>query len=357
MFREIKELGHTGSLNLLYRYITQGRAEGDRPVITPRRPARLLLTHPDRLRDSDTQLPQEPTAACPEPAELARPVRGFAELLTPAEGNQAKLTAWITAWITATRAADLPHLHGFANGLELERAAVNAAALAEYTTSDLQTKPMGRDLSEAVGKVHDILDVLGNVLLEGYPWREAKQARTPTAYRDAVRGTADYIWNPRHPLNQVDDSVPEREPTLKERFVREVGRLARFYARCSTSGDLNNVRDDIAFFRDVRVVVVKLDAARRQAEGRPLPAEVELYLKQLTAGAIEAGDVTDLFKEAGLDQPNLSHLDEAYIKKMQAAKHPAMPSKRCAGWSSKRCARSPSTTSCVSTASPTGCWS
>lgn len=29
--REIKDLGYTGSLSLLYRYITQGVAEGDRP--------------------------------------------------------------------------------------------------------------------------------------------------------------------------------------------------------------------------------------------------------------------------------------------------------------------------------------
>ncbi|GGT16644.1 ISL3 family transposase [Nonomuraea spiralis] len=123
LFREIKELGYTGSLNPLYRYITQGRAEGERPVITPRRLARLLLTHPDRLRDSDTQLVQELTAACPELAELARHVRSFAELLTPAAGNDAELTAWTTT----LRAADLPHLHGFANGIELDRDAVNAA--------------------------------------------------------------------------------------------------------------------------------------------------------------------------------------------------------------------------------------
>ncbi len=43
LFREIKEFGYTGSLNLLYRYITQGRAEGERPVTTPRHLARLLL--------------------------------------------------------------------------------------------------------------------------------------------------------------------------------------------------------------------------------------------------------------------------------------------------------------------------
>jgi transposase len=122
LFREIKELGYTGSLNLLYRYITQGRAEGDRPVITPRRLARLLLTHPDNLRDKDTALLRELTAACPETTELARLVKEFAELLTPAAGNDNKLGEWITA----VRACGLPHLHAFANGLELDRAAVNA---------------------------------------------------------------------------------------------------------------------------------------------------------------------------------------------------------------------------------------
>ncbi|MCT9934817.1 ISL3 family transposase [Planotetraspora sp. A-T 1434] len=122
LFGEIKELGYTGSLNLLYRYITQGRAEGDRPVVTPRRLARLLLTRPDRLREADSTLLQELAATCPELAQLARLVRAFAELLTPAAGNDAKLATWLTD----ARAANLPHLHSFANGLELDREAVNA---------------------------------------------------------------------------------------------------------------------------------------------------------------------------------------------------------------------------------------
>ncbi|MBA9002818.1 type I restriction endonuclease subunit R [Thermomonospora cellulosilytica] len=199
-------------------------------------------------------------------------------------------------------------------------------ALAEYTTTDQQTKPMGREVEEAIDKVRDIIEVLGDVLLEGYPWREKLRVKSPTAYRDTVHGAATYVWDSRHPLNQVEENreTREREPTLKERFLREAGRLARFYAVCSTSGKLNDLRDDIAFFRDVRVVVVKLEANRRRAEGRPIPADVELYLKQLTAGAIEAGDVTDLFSEAGLERPDLSHLDDAYIKKFQASKHPAL---------------------------------
>jgi hypothetical protein len=43
LLREIRELGYQGSSNLLARYINQGRAEGDRPHLSPRRAARILL--------------------------------------------------------------------------------------------------------------------------------------------------------------------------------------------------------------------------------------------------------------------------------------------------------------------------
>jgi transposase len=122
LLREIKELGYTGSANLLVRYLTQGRAEGDKPVTTPRRFARLLLSRPENLRDKDTALLRELTAACPEMTELARLVSEFAQLLTPAEGNDAKLTDWIMS----ARSVGLPHLHSFTNGLQLDRAAVDA---------------------------------------------------------------------------------------------------------------------------------------------------------------------------------------------------------------------------------------
>ena len=44
LLREIRELGYQGSSNLLVRYINQGRAEGDRPHLSPRQAARILLT-------------------------------------------------------------------------------------------------------------------------------------------------------------------------------------------------------------------------------------------------------------------------------------------------------------------------
>jgi hypothetical protein len=82
-------------MNLLYRYITQGRVEGDRPPMSPRRLAGLLLTHPDHLTDKQRQLRNELSAACPQMIDLAGLVGSFADLLHPREGNDKRLDEWI----------------------------------------------------------------------------------------------------------------------------------------------------------------------------------------------------------------------------------------------------------------------
>lgn len=128
LFREIKALGYPGSMNLLVRYVTQGRVEGDRPPISPRRLTSLVLTHPDHLSDTQRERHHELTTACPEMIDLTEFVGSFAALLRPRKDNSARLDAWITA----VRAADLPHLHTFARGLELDRDAVHAAVTMAY---------------------------------------------------------------------------------------------------------------------------------------------------------------------------------------------------------------------------------
>jgi hypothetical protein len=52
LLSEIREQGYSGSMNLLYRCISQGWVESDRPHLSPRRVARLLLTRPTALSHS-----------------------------------------------------------------------------------------------------------------------------------------------------------------------------------------------------------------------------------------------------------------------------------------------------------------
>ena len=66
LLREIRELGYPGSRTLLVQYIAQGLAEADRPHLSPRRAARLLLTRPDVLTPGQQKVLTVLTATCPE---------------------------------------------------------------------------------------------------------------------------------------------------------------------------------------------------------------------------------------------------------------------------------------------------
>ena len=123
LLREIRELGYQGSSNLLVRYVNQGRLDGDRPHLSPRQAARILLTRPDRLTAGKNETLAGIEAACPEMTAVAGLVRSFAALLAPDPGNDGKLRQWITD----ARAAGLPHVHSFTRGLDLDIQAATAA--------------------------------------------------------------------------------------------------------------------------------------------------------------------------------------------------------------------------------------
>ena len=122
LLREIRERGYQGSSNLLVRYINQGRLEG-RPHLAPRQAARILLTRPDRLTAGQQETLAGLEGACPEMTALTGLIRSFAALLAPDPGNDARLRQ---RTIDA-RAADLPHLHSFTRGLDLDIQATTAA--------------------------------------------------------------------------------------------------------------------------------------------------------------------------------------------------------------------------------------
>ncbi len=120
---EIRELGYPGSMNLLRRYLNQGRADQDHAHLSPRRATRLLLTRPSNLTDQQRERLEQLVAAWPEMTVLGHQVAAFARLLAPCASNAAKLDEWVCG----VHAADLPHVQSFARGLEQDHDAVVAA--------------------------------------------------------------------------------------------------------------------------------------------------------------------------------------------------------------------------------------
>ena len=139
LLREIRERGYQGSSNLLVRYINQGRLDSDRPHLSPRRAARILLTRPDRLTGGQQETLAGLGGACPQMTALAGLIRSFAALLAPSPGNDARLRQWIAG----ARAADLPHVHSFTRGLDLDIQAVTDSLTLPYhngSNEDVNTK-------------------------------------------------------------------------------------------------------------------------------------------------------------------------------------------------------------------------
>jgi predicted DNA-binding transcriptional regulator AlpA len=102
LLKEIRDLGYTASQNLLYRYITQGRVECDRPAISPRRLTRYLLTLPERLKDHQREWVDAATAGCSELMTLSTLISDFAALLTPPAATTCSWTPGSTRLVTPT---------------------------------------------------------------------------------------------------------------------------------------------------------------------------------------------------------------------------------------------------------------
>ena len=191
-------------------------------------------------------------------------------------------------------------------------------ALAEYTGRDQADQTLGRGIDRAIDELRN---EHGNIceMLAGIDWCGLiESAKRQQNILRALLPVVNYLRDPRTPGNQVEPG----EEDLATRFRRCSSRLEQFFALCSTSSEVNGLRDDVSFFVEVRRMMVKFDAQDREASGLPTPADVEMYLRNLTASAIEATGVTDLYAEAGMDLPDLSNLDAAYIKRLQDSTTP-----------------------------------
>jgi transposase len=129
---EIRDVGYTGSANLLVRYLNQGRADAERTPPSPRRLVSWLMTRPKNLPAHRHSHLQDLLNNCPHLSVLAQRVGEFAGLLTGRRGED------LDAWMTAADADELPALHGFVHGLRTDLPAVVAGLTLPYSNGPIE---------------------------------------------------------------------------------------------------------------------------------------------------------------------------------------------------------------------------
>ena len=189
-----------------------------------------------------------------------------------------------------------------------------ASALAEYTASDQETRPIGRDVDEAVAIATELVGRIRE-MLAGCDWRALAAHGGSRAWRTAATTATNHLRDPANPLN-APELGPER---LAVRYRTATGQLARAWALASGRAGLAELHEEIAFYEEVRMWMAKFDAAERQARDEPVPEEISRLLGALVADAIAPGEVLDIYEAAGLPRLALDDLGPEYLAKVQAA--------------------------------------
>ena len=192
------------------------------------------------------------------------------------------------------------------------------SALADYTKRDQENQDLGQDLREqaipALVEEHEIVCSI----LDGYPWRQALARGGDQAYLRAVAGTADWLLG-YHP-GLPESPCTKEAPCLKCRFMAHARRVMSLFTMCVPADEALAIREDVAFIEAVRASIAKIEGADR--EGPDQGAELDVAIKQIVSEHISGTGVIDIYAEAGMEQPDLSLIDEGFIDKFRQSDRP-----------------------------------
>ncbi|MHA3725046.1 type I restriction endonuclease subunit R [Leucobacter sp. HY1910] len=191
-----------------------------------------------------------------------------------------------------------------------------SAALAEYTATDQETRPVGRDTAEAIAFAHELVTEL-RALLAGCDWQRVARSGSPRALITAATIATGYLRDPAHVA--ADGVTP-----AATRFRELSSKLARAWALAAGSEQLPELRDEISFYEEVRVWMAKYDSAARQALDEPVPEEVQRVLRGLVAESTASNEVIDIYEAAGLPGLSLDDLGPDALARAQQASNPQL---------------------------------
>ena len=98
----------------------------------------------------------------------------------------------------------------------------------------------------------------------------------------------------------------------KERCLKIVRELSQAFALSVPHEAAISIRDDVAFFQNVRAALAK------RAEGLARPGdELDHAVRQIISRAVTSGGMVDIFAAAGLEKPNVSILSEEFLAEVK----------------------------------------
>lgn len=167
-------------------------------------------------------------------------------------------------------------------------------ALAAYTEAGGRGKTV-IDQNEAVALMKSKHEICAG-MLHGFDWSVWKTG-TSAQRLSLLPGAQDHI------LGQEDG---------KNRYLKAVTELSQAFALAVPHPDALAIRDDVAFFQDVRASL-----AKKTIEGAKTDYELDHAIRQIVSGAVASEGVVDIFAAAGLKKPDISILSDEFLAEVR----------------------------------------
>lgn len=199
------------------------------------------------------------------------------------------------------------------------------SALSDYTQRDRDNAQVGGDIeATAIPEMRSEHDIVDSILWP-FDWRSLVAEKTPRAYINAVMATVEWLLEQDHREDALDgveeSSLTEgREPTVKERFMVRVKKLRSLFSLVPASKAADEIRDDVAFFDAVRTAITKIENAGTGATDTA--AELDTAIRQIVSENMTGTGVIDIYAEAGIANPDISLIDEAFVKRITESDRP-----------------------------------
>ena len=95
----------------------------------------------------------------------------------------------------------------------------------------------------------------------------------------------------------------------KKRFCDTALEMSKAFTLCCTLDEAKAVREEVAFFQAVKVLLTKKDISSKKKTNE----ERELAIRQIIGSALVSEEVVDIFNAVGLEKPNIGILDEDFL--------------------------------------------
>ncbi len=165
------------------------------------------------------------------------------------------------------------------------------SALKEYTNSKGRGRPKV-NVQEAYAVLAEKLDLL-RAMLHGFDYSDFL-----TTGHKRLAGAANHI-------------LGERDG--KKRFADTSLAMSKAFTLCCTLDEAKAVREEVAFFQAVKVILTKREIAAQKRTDE----ERELAIRQIINSAVVSEDVVDIFDAVGLEKPNIGILDDAFLAELR----------------------------------------